>query len=96
MAIVIDKLDQEIKVGDWIANPWKSNQIHFGKVTEITKSKGILYKVTSKGYEHTTRRRREKVLSLEPSSTPKYEEILLPQFIKITPTKQMEIDYEKL
>lgn len=79
---VKDLLDQEVKIGDWVGTvETRYRSMKFGRVCGFTAIGNVQFKQRDKDLYH--------------SCCGKTGRQSRPQFIKITPTKQMEIDYEK-
>jgi hypothetical protein len=104
--MIKDNLNQDVNIGDWIATiPQGSRTVIIGKVTSITKAGNPMIKRNHKANEEATGKTVES--RLEGPGNPKYvtswnplgqewKEYRKPHFIKIIPTREIELNYENI
>lgn len=105
--MIKDNLNQDVEIGDWIATiPQGSRTVIIGKVTSITKDGNPKIKRNHKSNEEATGKTVETRLASD-SGDPKYitswnpsgnkwEEYRKSHFIKVIPTRDMELKYENI
>lgn len=104
--MIKDNLNQDVNIGDWIATiPMGARTVVIGKVTSITKDGNPKIKRTHKDNEENVGKTVES--KLDGPGDPRYittwnplgqqwKEYRKPHFIKILPTREIELNYENV